>query len=168
MVIWLTGHSGAGKSTITRAILRRLPDWIVLEGETVRSTLRTDLVGHGKAARAESLRFVTQLAKLLSVLGHHVIVDYISPLDSYRKDARGLIGDHSFLLVHVDTPVELCRLRDPKGLYSGGAQDLPGVDAPYETPEDADITIDTTETAPEAAAMAIFVAARTKANDIWP
>ena len=134
-IVWLTGYSGSGKSTIAKAVVELGPAWVVLDGDVTRNGLRADLGGrHDFGARAESLRFIPHLAKLIHDLGHPVIVDYINPWEKYRDYARGVVGDENFFLVHVATSLEVCRQRDAKGLYAQGAKNLPGVDCSYDPP----------------------------------
>jgi adenylylsulfate kinase len=150
-VIWLTGLSGSGKSTIAFALEKELhsrgiPSY-VLDGDNVRHGLNADL-GFSPEEREENIRRVGELARLFYDSGLVVIVSFISPYRKDRKQARELIGD-DFVEVFVECPVEECKKRDPKGLYEkaekGEISDFTGVDAPYEKSENPELRINTEE-----------------------
>ncbi|TXL73796.1 adenylyl-sulfate kinase [Vineibacter terrae] len=154
-VFWLTGLSGSGKSTIANGTLRRLFDngWQVqmLDGDNLRDGLNADL-GFAREDRAENLRRTAHVARLLAESGVIVLAALISPYARDRAEARRIVGD-GFYEVHVHADVEVCRERDPKGLYSlaasGQVASFTGVSAPYEIPVQADLVLDTTGAAPE-------------------
>jgi adenylylsulfate kinase len=148
-VIWLTGLSGSGKSTIAFALEKELyhrgiPSY-VLDGDNVRHGLNGDL-GFSPEDREENIRRVGELAKLFYDAGLTVIVSFISPYKKDRARAKKLVGK-DFIEAFVDCPVEECKKRDPKGLYKkaeeGLIKDLTGVGAPYERSENQDIILNT-------------------------
>jgi bifunctional enzyme CysN/CysC len=150
--ILLTGLSGAGKSAVARAIERRLFDLgrnaIVLDGEAMRAGLSRDL-GFSAADRSENLRRAMELAKLVNDSGVIAIAAFVAPQAESRSRSRQLIGHDRFLLVHLDAPLEELRRRGSSEVYratdqsggEGGPKHIPGVDLPYETPTDADLTL---------------------------
>ncbi len=148
-VVWLTGLSGAGKSTIANATLRRLFDsgWQVqlIDADNVRGGLNNDL-GFDRAGRTENIRRVAHVAKLLAEAGTVALVALISPMRGQREMARAIAGE-DFHEIFVSADVETCRARDPKGLYRlAGAHKIggfTGVDAPYEPPTAPDLVLDT-------------------------
>jgi bifunctional enzyme CysN/CysC len=154
-VFWLTGLSGAGKSTVANGALRRLFDdgWQVqlLDGDNLRDGLNADL-GFAREDRAENLRRTAHVARLLAESGVVVFAALISPYARDRAEARRIVGE-GFYEVHVHAGVEICRQRDPKGLYglaaSGQVASFTGVSAPYEVPAQADIVLDTGAEPPE-------------------
>lgn len=155
-VLWLTGLSGAGKSTVANAIDRHLTDMgyhcFLLDGDNVRQGLNKDL-GFGNADRSENLRRVAEVAKLMTDAGLIVIVSFISPFRSDRDYARRLLREGEFVEVFVDTSLAVCEQRDPKGLYkrarAGEIADFTGISSAYEAPADPDIRLDTTSKTPE-------------------
>jgi len=157
-VLWLTGLSGAGKSSLAMQSLRDLTDrgWLahVIDGDNVRLGLNRDL-GFSAADRAENVRRVAEVAKMFAEAGMIAIVSLISPRVADRAVARAVIGS-GFHEVHVQASLETCRGRDPKGLYrralSGEIPEFTGVSAPYEAPEQPDLVIDTDQLDPAAAA----------------
>jgi len=150
LTLWLTGLSGAGKSTIACALERRLLDCghaaYVLDGDNVRHGLNRDL-GFSPQDRAENIRRIAEVARLLNDAGMIVITAFISPYREDREMARSIIGMEDFLEVHVNTPIEVCEERDPKGLYklarSGELTGFTGISAPYEPPLEPVCSIDT-------------------------
>jgi len=148
--VWLTGLSGAGKSTIACALERRLLEGghaaYVLDGDNVRHGLNRDL-GFSPQDRAENIRRIAEVARLLNDAGLIVITAFISPYRADREMARSIVGAADFLEVHVNTPIQVCEGRDPKGMYKlARAGELPaftGVSAPYEPPPDPLCSIDT-------------------------
>jgi bifunctional enzyme CysN/CysC len=150
-VLWLTGLSGSGKSTVADALERRLyalgMHTFVLDGDNVRTGINKDL-GFTPEDRAENVRRVAEAAKLMLDAGLIVIVALISPFRADRRAAREIFDDGDFLEVFVDTPVEMCATRDPKGLYakaqSGTLPNMTGIGQEYEPPEHADVHLDGT------------------------
>jgi bifunctional enzyme CysN/CysC len=154
-VLWLTGLSGAGKSTIAALLDRRLVDLgrhtFVLDGDNVRQGLTRDL-GFTAADRAENIRRVAEVARLMTDAGLIVLVAFISPFRSDRAMARALMAEGEFVEVFVDTPLAVAEERDPKGLYKrarrGELKDFTGLDSPYERPEQPQVRVDTTRATP--------------------
>lgn len=157
MTIWLTGLSGSGKSTLAREVESQLVDAgraaYVLDGDNLRHGLNADL-GFGQAARDENVRRTAEVARLFADAGVVVVVALVSPYRAARAAARALHVDAglAFIEVHVDTPLDECRRRDPKGLYAahdaGELAGLTGVDDPYEPPLAPDLHLDTTTASP--------------------
>ncbi|QXI26094.1 adenylyl-sulfate kinase [Pseudomonas vanderleydeniana] len=147
--LWFTGLSGAGKSTLSLALQRQLAERLpitVLDGDELRQNLCADL-GFSEADRTENIRRIAQVARLMNKCGLTVLVATISPQHSMRSLARDIIGAEHFTEVYLSTPLDICEARDPKGLYqrarSGRLQSFTGIDAPYEPPVAADLTIET-------------------------
>jgi len=150
-VIWLTGLSGAGKSTLANELEKRL--WsrgvrtYLLDGDNVRHGLNSDL-GFTQQDRAENIRRVAEVSKLMVDAGLVVITAFISPFRAERQLARSLFADGEFVEVFVDTPLVVAEQRDPKGLYRrarrGELKHFTGIDSPYEIPQNPEIVIDTT------------------------
>ena len=148
--VWLTGLSGAGKSTIAFELERRLiaagHPAFVLDGDNVRHGLSRDL-GFSHGDRTENIRRVAEVAKLFNDAGMIVISAFISPYRQDRATARAIIGAARFVETHLCAAIEVCEQRDPKGLYkkarAGAIGEFTGVTAPYETPQGAELTIDT-------------------------
>jgi bifunctional enzyme CysN/CysC len=151
-VIWLTGLSGAGKSTIAQALERELfqraMHTYVLDGDNIRHGLNSNL-GFAPDDRVENIRRVSEVAKLMADAGTVVITAFISPYRMDRSRAReiALEGNAEFIEVFVDAPLEVCEARDPKHLYkkarAGHIREFTGIDAPYEAPEDPEIVVHT-------------------------
>jgi bifunctional enzyme CysN/CysC len=162
-VIWLTGLSGAGKSTIANLLDRKLHAMgrhtYLLDGDNVRHGLNRDL-GFTAADRVENVRRVAEVAKLMIDAGLIAIVSLISPFRNERRMARELVEEGEFFEVFVDVPLELAEQRDPKGLYRkarrGELKNFTGIDSPYEKPEAAELRIDGATTAAEDAADGIL------------
>ncbi|MEX3966502.1 sulfate adenylyltransferase subunit CysN [Paraburkholderia sp. EG286B] len=162
-VVWLTGLSGAGKSTIANLLEKRLHAMgkrtYLLDGDNVRHGLNKDL-GFTAEDRVENIRRVAEVAKLMADAGVIVITAFISPFRSERGLARDLMEDGEFIEVFIDTPLEVAEQRDPKGLYKkarrGELKNFTGIDSPYERPQNPEMRIDTTKSSPEAAVEAIF------------
>ena len=150
--VLLTGLSAAGKSTIATGLARRLFDLgkttIRLDGENVRLGISRDL-GFSAQERSENLRRVSEVARLVNGQGMIAIAALSAPKNSVRERARDLIGPDQYIEVFVDTPIEVCRERDPNGLYEaadrGDIPQFPGVSSTYERPTDADLRVDTSE-----------------------
>ena len=149
-VLWFTGLSGAGKSTIANLVEKKLHSLgkhtFLLDGDNVRHGLNRDL-GFTDADRVENIRRIAETAKLFVEAGLIVLVSFISPFRSERKMARDLVEASEFFEIYVDTPLEICEQRDPKGLYrkarSGELKHFTGIDSAYEKPESPEIRVDT-------------------------
>ena len=161
LIRWWT-RSGSGKSTIANELEKQLIDaghlCYILDGDNVRHGLNRDL-GFSMEDRKENIRRIAEVAALMNEAGVIVITSFISPYLSDRADARSVIGDERMVEVFVDTPLEVCEARDPKGLYvkarSGEIQQFTGISDPYEPPAKAEITITTETVSPEKAAEQI-------------
>ena len=149
--VWLTGLSGSGKSTIANALEKRLvaqgAHVYVLDGDNLRLGLNMDL-GFTPEDRAENVRRVSEVAKLMVDAGLIVISALVSPFEVDRQRAKGIFEEGEFLEIFIDTPVEICRARDPKGLYkksaAGEIPNFTGVGQDYERPTQPDLVIDGT------------------------
>ena len=161
-VLWFTGLSGSGKSTVANLVEKRLHDMgrhtYTLDGDNVRHGLNKDL-GFTDADRVENIRRVGESARLMVDAGLIVLVSFISPFQSERRMARELLEDGEFIEVYISTPLEVCEQRDVKGLYArarrGEIKNFTGIDSDYEAPEHAEIDLDTSEVAAEVAATRI-------------
>ncbi|MFL6974754.1 MAG: adenylyl-sulfate kinase, partial [Xanthobacteraceae bacterium] len=161
-VLWFTGLSGAGKSTIANLVEKRLHaagrHTYLLDGDNVRHGLNGDL-GFSDADRTENLRRAAEVAKLMVDAGLIVIVSFISPFARERRMARDLFEPGEFVEVFVDTPLAVAEMRDPKGLYRkarrGELKNFTGIDSAYERPLDPEITVETCASSAEAAAEMI-------------
>jgi bifunctional enzyme CysN/CysC len=161
-VLWFTGLSGAGKSTIANLVEKKLHadgrHTYLLDGDNVRHGLNKDL-GFTEEDRVENIRRVAEVAKLMSDAGLIVLVSFISPFRAERRMARELMAPGEFVEVFVDTPLAVAESRDVKGLYkkarAGELKNFTGVDSPYEPPEHPEVRIDTTRLTPEQAAEQI-------------
>jgi bifunctional enzyme CysN/CysC len=164
-VVWLTGLSGAGKSTIANLVEKKLlargRHTFLLDGDNVRHGLNKDL-GFTEADRIENIRRVGEVARLMSDAGLIVITAFISPFRAERDMVRAMMAEDEFLEVYVDVPLEVAEQRDVKGLYAkaraGEIANFTGIDSPYEPPENPDMRIDTTAMTAEQAADAIVAA----------
>jgi bifunctional enzyme CysN/CysC len=164
-VLWFTGLSGAGKSTIANLVERKLHAMgrhtYLLDGDNVRHGLNRDL-GFTEADRVENIRRVSEVARLMLDAGLITLVSFISPFRAEREMARSLAGDGNFLEIFIDAPLALAEQRDPKGLYlkarRGELKNFTGIDSPYEPPIAPDIHIDTRHEPAEAAAERIVEA----------
>ena len=161
-ILWFTGLSGAGKSTVANLVERRLHaegrHTYVLDGDNVRHGLNRDL-GFTEADRVENIRRVAETAKLFVEAGLIVLVAFISPFRSERQMARDLMAEGEFIEIFVDAPIDECRRRDPKGLYAkadlGQIKNFTGIDSPYEAPEHPEMRIDTTADTPDILAQRV-------------
>jgi bifunctional enzyme CysN/CysC len=172
-VLWFTGLSGSGKSTIANLVERSLfvegRHTYLLDGDNVRHGLNRDL-GFTDADRVENIRRVAEAAKLFADAGLIVLVSFISPFRSERRMARDMVGQGEFIEIFVDTPIEVCMARDPKGLYlkarHGEIKHFTGIDSPYEEPDTAEITVRTVDAEP--AELAHQIVAYLKSMGIVP
>ena len=148
-LLWFTGLSGAGKSTIADQLEKKLhalgKHTFVLDGDNVRHGLNRDL-GFTEADRVENIRRVAEVAKLFVEAGLITLVSFISPFRAEREMARELVAPGEFIEIFVNTPLETCERRDPKGLYKkarrGELQNFTGLDSPYEPPNNPELTLD--------------------------
>ena len=154
--LWLTGLSASGKPTVANLLEKRLVSegrhTYLLDGDNVRHGLNRDL-GFSEADRAENIRRVAEVSRLMVDAGLIVIVSFINPFRSERDFARGLFEPGDFREIFVDAPLEVCAARDPKGLYAkarrGEIRNFTGRDSPYERPEQPDLRLDTGKLSPE-------------------
>ena len=161
-VLWFTGLSGSGKSTIANLVEKKLHRMnrhtFLLDGDNVRHGLNKDL-GFTEADRIENIRRVGEVAKLMADAGLIVITAFISPFRAEREMVRAMIPDGEFFEIFIDTPLSEAEKRDVKGLYkkarAGDLKNFTGIDSPYEAPDSAEVRIDTTQMDPEVAADAI-------------
>ena len=158
-VVWFTGLSGSGKSTVANALEQKLHSegrhTYLLDGDNVRHGLCRDL-GFTDADRVENIRRVAEVARLMADAGLIVVASFISPFAREREMARLVVGDVLFIEVFVDTPLAVCEARDPKGLYkkarTGELKNFTGIDSAYEAPSQPEITLRAGEDSPEALA----------------
>lgn len=170
-VLWFTGLSGAGKSTIANLVERKLHaegrHTYLLDGDNVRHGLNKDL-GFTEVDRVENIRRVTEISKLMVDAGLIVITSFISPFRSERETARSSVENDEFVEIYVSTPLSVAEQRDAKGLYkkarAGQLKNFTGIDSPYEAPENPDLTVDTSTCSAEEAADKVV--ALLKARDI--
>lgn len=156
-VVWMTGLSGSGKSTIAIGLERRLHEQgiftQVLDGDNVRTGINNNL-GFSEADRTENIRRIAEVAKLFAGSGVVTICCFVSPTLAIREQAKAIIGAEDFIEVFVDTPLEECERRDVKGLYAkaraGEVKDFTGISAPFEAPEKPDVRLETRGREPEA------------------
>jgi bifunctional enzyme CysN/CysC len=168
-VLWYTGLSGAGKSTIANLVDKKLHSMkrhtYLLDGDNVRHGLNKDL-GFTDVDRVENIRRIGEVAKLMVDAGLIVSTAFISPFRAERMMARALVGEGEFIEIFIDAPIAVAEARDPKGLYKkarrGDLKNFTGIDSPYEGPENPELRIDTTVASPEEAAVTIvaFLQAR--------
>ncbi|HIO71359.1 MAG TPA: adenylyl-sulfate kinase [Campylobacterales bacterium] len=152
VLFWLTGLSGSGKSTIANRLEEKLfnlgKHTYILDGDNIRFGLNSDL-GFSEKDRKENIRRIGEVAKLFVDAGIIVITAFISPFRKDRERVRKLFPNGEFVEIFVDTPLEICKKRDPKGLYQkverGEIHNFTGIDSPYEKPENPEIYIDTTK-----------------------
>jgi len=168
-VLWFTGLSGAGKSTVSNIVENTLNTdgchTILLDGDNVRHGLNRDL-GFTEPDRAENIRRIAEVAKLMTDAGLIVLVSFISPFNAERRMARQLIGPERFLEIFVDAPLDVAESRDVKGLYrkarDGQIQNFTGIDSPYEAPASPDLRLETAVSSPEDCAGQVLSLLRTK------
>jgi len=168
-VLWFTGLSGAGKSTIANLVEKRLhamgSHTYLLDGDNVRHGLNRDL-GFTEADRVENIRRVAEVARLMVDAGLIVLTAFISPFRAERALARDLLDEGEFIEIHVDTPLDVLELRDVKGLYrkarKGELKNFTGIDSPYEVPEHPALRIRTTEVTADAAAEMVVAMLRNR------
>jgi bifunctional enzyme CysN/CysC len=161
-VLWLTGVSGAGKSTIANLVDRKLTSMgrhtFLLDGDNVRHGLSKDL-SFTDGDRAENIRRISEVVKLMTDAGLIVITAFISPFRAERKVVRELLRPGEFYEIFIDTPLEVAEARDVKGLYkkarAGQLKNFTGIDSPYEPPESPELRLDTTKLSLEDGANAI-------------
>jgi len=166
-ILWFTGLSGSGKSTIANLVEMELyahgAHTYLLDGDNVRHGLNRDL-GFTDADRVENIRRVGEVARLFVDAGMLVLCSFISPFRAERRMVRELVGEGEFIEIFVDTPIEECIRRDPKGLYararSGKIKNFTGLDSPYEVPDDAELVIATRDSSPHDAAQAVVAELR--------
>lgn len=162
-IVWFTGLSGSGKSTIANLLEKRITaegkHTYILDGDNVRHGLNKDL-GFTDEDRVENIRRVAEVAKLMADAGLIVLVSFISPFKNERRLAREVAGDIDFVEAYVNTPLEVCAERDPKGLYArakaGEIKNFTGLDSPFEAPERADITLNAAEHDPTELANELY------------
>ncbi|WP_309106916.1 adenylyl-sulfate kinase [Arthrobacter sp.] len=163
-VVFFTGLSGSGKSTIARALAQRLQaagerTVTLLDGDDVRRLLSSGL-GFSKEDRETNIRRIGWVASLIAASGGDAVCAPIAPFDSTRREVRAMAPAGSFILVHVSTPLSVCEARDRKGLYAraraGQIPEFTGISSPYEVPADADLVINTAEVGVDAAVAAIM------------
>ncbi len=148
LVIWMTGLSGSGKSTLAGDVEQALWDkgirTYILDGDNIRSGLNNDL-DFSDEGRQENIRRIGEVAALMSDAGMVVISAFISPFASDRKKAKDIIGEDHFVEVFVNTPIEVCEQRDPKGLYkkarAGVIPNFTGISSAFEAPENPDVEV---------------------------
>ena len=149
LCFWFTGLSGSGKSTIANAFEKRLHasgvKTYVLDGDNLRQGLNNSL-GFDLVSRTENIRRTAEVAKLMVDAGLVVLVTLISPLKTCRDNARRLFESDEFFEVYINTPIEVCEARDPKGIYKkarlGQIADFTGIDSPYDVPVNPDVVLD--------------------------
>ena len=155
-IIWFTGLSGAGKSTVADLIEQKLnklkKHTFLLDGDNLRHSLNSDL-GFSNEDRDENIRRIGHLGALMVDAGLIVIASFISPFKKQRDFTRNLFEKKEFIEIFLDTPITICEKRDPKGLYKkarlGLIKDFTGIDSTYEKPEDPEIILDGSEKTPE-------------------
>ena len=152
LMIWFTGLSGSGKSTVAIALERELHRrgllCRILDGDNIRSAINNNL-GFTETDRVENIRRIAEVSKLFIDTGIITIAAFISPSNDLRKMAAEIIGRENFLEVFVNTPLEVCEQRDVKGLYAkarrGEIKNFTGISAPFEAPSHPDLTLDTSK-----------------------
>jgi bifunctional enzyme CysN/CysC len=168
-VLWFTGLSGAGKSTVANLVEKKLAalgrHTYLLDGDNVRHGLNKDL-GFTPADRVENIRRIAEVAKLMVDAGLIVLTAFISPYRAERRLARGLLGEGEFLEIFVDVPLAVAEARDAKGLYAkarrGELKNFTGIDSPYEAPEAPELRLDTGALSAEVAAERVVALLRVR------
>lgn len=163
ITIWFTGLSGSGKSTSAIALEQLLASegyvCRILDGDNIRTGLNSNL-GFSEEDRNENIRRIAEVCKLFTDTGIITIASFVSPTADLRRMARDIVGADDFFEVYMSTPLEECERRDVKGLYAkarrGEVKQFTGISAPFDVPEHADISIDTTNATPEETAHEIF------------
>ena len=163
ITIWFTGLSGSGKSTSAIALEQLLASegyvCRILDGDNIRTGLNSNL-GFSEEDRNENIRRIAEVCKLFTDTGIITIASFVSPTVDLRRMARDIVGADDFFEVYMSTPLEECERRDVKGLYAkarrGEVKQFTGISAPFDVPEHADISIDTTNATPEETAREIF------------
>lgn len=168
-VIWFTGLSGSGKTTVSSALEKKLFEMgyftQLLDGDNIRTGINNNL-GFSQEDRLENIRRIAEISKLIMNCGVIVLCAFISPTDKIRNMAKSIIGEDDFIEVFVDTPIEVCEQRDVKGLYEkarkGIIKDFTGVSAPFDKPADSDVVIDTSLVLLDESVEKIFEAIKVK------
>lgn len=150
MMVWFTGLSGSGKSTIALAVERELHQrgilCRILDGDNIRCGINAGL-GFSAEDRKENIRRIAEVGKLFVETGIVTLAAFVSPTNEYRQMARDIIGSEDFIEIYVSTPLEVCERRDVKGLYArarrGEVKDFTGISAPFEIPEHPAMSVDT-------------------------
>lgn len=163
MVLWFTGLSGSGKSTVADALNQKLFSEgklsYILDGDNVRQGLNKDLT-FSDEDRKENIRRISEVAKLMADTGLIVLTAFISPFREDRSQAREIIGANNFTEIYIDTPLEICEARDVKGLYkkarAGEISSFTGISSPYEAPINAEIAVKTQNQSVEESMNVIF------------
>ncbi|MCO5230921.1 MAG: adenylyl-sulfate kinase [Chitinophagales bacterium] len=162
-VLWMTGLSGSGKSTIAKGLEKKLHEAgylsFVLDGDNVRTGINANL-GFSEEDRLENIRRIAEISKLFVQSGVICINSFVSPTKDIRQQAKDIIGEADFIEVYINAPFEVCAQRDVKGLYkkalAGEIKNFTGLDAPFEAPEPADIEIKTAEISIEDAVNEVY------------
>lgn len=159
LVVWFTGLSGSGKTTIACEVEKRLNDIgravYLLDGDRLRNGINSDL-GFSEDDRDENIRRVAEIAAMFREAGLIVLCAFISPFTAMREFARTKAGAGNFLEVYVQADIETCAQRDPKGLYKKGVAEFTGVTSPYEVPENPGLVVDTTVMTVEECTLTVF------------
>lgn len=169
LLIWLTGLSGSGKSTIASELERQLyqngANTYILDGDNIRSGLNSDL-DFSETARVENIRRIGEVAKLFIDAGVVVITAFISPFEKERDWVKNLVGEGQCFQVFVDCPLEVCEARDVKGLYKkarkGEIKNFTGIDSPFEIPQSPNLVVNTAEDNLESVVTHIYNSVATK------
>jgi len=161
-VVWFTGLSGSGKSTIALGLEKKLHDMghlvQVLDGDNIRSGINSNL-GFSEADRTENIRRIAEVANLFLQAGLITLNCFVSPTNAIRKQVKDIVGNDNFIEIYVNAPFEVCEQRDVKGLYkkarAGEIKNFTGLDAPFEAPENPDLEIKTADMTPEQSVEAV-------------